>query len=102
MMDIVSQDADIGLYDTQTERAKNLLSVQLGALEYAPEIGIDLEYFLGEDVKFQNESFQSYLIQNLANQGINVASLITNEENLFQQYTFNLSPAETDTGLIAR
>ncbi len=59
MTDIVSIGADIGLYDSQSPRAANILSVQLGALEYAPTLGIDLAYFLQEDFRFQNESFKS-------------------------------------------
>lgn len=102
MIDIVSLGSDIGLYDTQTSKAKNILSVQLGALEYAPDLGIDLEYFLSEDFRFQNESFKSYLIQRLANSGINVSSVIETIEALYTEYTFNLTAAETSGGLIAR
>ncbi len=103
MIDIVEiLDNDIRTADTQTVRAKNILSVQLGSLQYAPELGIDLKYFLSEDFKFQNESFKAYLIQVLANYSINVASLDESIETLLNRYTFNLSPAETSGGLIAR
>jgi hypothetical protein len=102
MIDIVSVGADIGLYDSQTEKAKNILSVQLGSLEYAPDLGIDLEYFLSEDFRFQNESFKAYLIEVLANNGINVASVVDQVEDLHRQYTFNLTPEETGSGLVAR
>lgn len=104
MTDIVSLNTgeDMGLYDTQTPRAANILSVQLGALEYAQELGIDLKYFLSEDFRFQNESFKAYLIQILANNGINVATLTEQLENLFATYTFNITPEETNGSLIAR
>jgi hypothetical protein len=102
MIDIVSQTGDIGLFDTQTSRAANILSIQLGSLEYAPDLGIDLKYFLSEDFQFQNESFKSYLIQRLADHAINVASLVDTVETLFRQYTFNLSPAESGNGMVAR
>jgi hypothetical protein len=104
MIDIVSatDGLDLGLFDTQAPRAANILSVQLDALEYAPDLGIDLAFFLSEDFRFQNESFKAYLIEVLANRGINVASLVDEVENLFSQYTFNLAPDETSTGLIAR
>ncbi len=104
MIDIVSNGPglDMGVFDTQTSRAANILSVQFGALEYAQDLGIDLKWFLSEDFKFENESFKAYLIQVLANRGINVASLGEVVETLFSQYTFNLSPDEQSTGLIAR
>lgn len=102
MTDIINVGEDIGLYDTQTSKAGNILSVQLGDLEYAPDLGIDLAYFLSEDYSFQNESFKSYLVEVLANNGINVSSVTETIESLFEQYTFNISPEETSTGLVAR
>lgn len=104
MTDIVrvADGEDLGLFDTQTTRAGNILSVQIQSLEYAQDLGIDLAFFLANDFRFQNDSFKAYLIQVLANRGINVSSLVDTVENLFRQYTFNLSPDETSTGLIAR
>src|SRR5690348_6038468 len=104
MIDIVeAQDGvDLRLFDTQTTRAANILSVQLGSLEYAKDLGIDLSFFLSEAFRFQDESFKAYLIQVLADRGINISNLIDTVENLFRQYTLNISPDETNTGLIAR
>lgn len=104
MIDIISANTgeDLGVLDTQTMKAANILSIQLGSLEYAQDLGIDLRYFLSEDFKFQNESFRAYLIEILANNGINVTSVIDVIESLYTQYTFNISPQETSTGLIAR
>lgn len=102
MIDIISQDGDIGLYDTQTMKAANILSVQLGSLEYEPTLGIDLKYFLDEDYSFQNESFRAYLIEILANNGVNVSTVVEVVENLYAQYTFNISSDENNTALISR
>ncbi len=104
MIDITSatEGLDLGTFDTQTCRAKNILSVQIETLEYAPALGIDLSFFLSESFRFQNESFKAYLIEVLANNGINVASLVDTVESLFRTYTFNLLPDETSTGLIVR
>jgi hypothetical protein len=101
MTDIVSVGNDIGLFDTQTCRAANILSVQLKALEYAPNLGIDLKYFLDENFRFQNASFKAYLIEILANNSINVASVVDTIDKLFHTYSFNLS-ADDKSGLIAR
>lgn len=102
MIDIIptAPGLDMGLYDTQTERAANILDTQLGALEYAPDFGVDLSYFLQTDFKFQNESFKSYCIQVLANEGINVSSVDEILASLYEVLGFNLAPAETTTGLI--
>lgn len=103
MIDIISADENgLGVFNTQTSKAANILSVQLGSLEYAPDLGIDLRYFLAEDFKVQNDSFKAYLVEVLANRGINVVSVMDLVQSLSNQYTFNLAPEETSTGLIAR
>lgn len=103
MIDITSADATgLGTYDTQTPKAANILSVQLGSLEYAQDLGIDLDYFLNQNIKFQNESFKAYLVETLANNGINTSSIIETVENLYSQYLINLAPEETSTGMLAR
>lgn len=104
MIDIVGVHTgqDLAMFDSQNPQAANILSVQLGALEYAQDLGIDLNFFLSDTFQFQNESFKAYLIETLATAGINVSSLEDTVEKLFRQYTFNLSPQNTgSTGLVA-
>lgn len=103
MIDIsVADSSGLEVVDTQVYRASNCLAIQVGSLEYAPEFGIDLRYFLTEGFRFQNESFKGYLVERLASRGINVASIVDTIENLFTQYTFNVSPEETSTAMVAR
>lgn len=104
MIDIVSYEdgLDLGINNTQTTKAGNILSTQLGSLEYLPTFGIDIAYFLSEEFKFQNASFQSYCIQALANQGINVGSVAQTVQTLMAKYTFNLTPEESSTAMITR
>lgn len=102
MIDIINADQDIGLFDTQTTKAANILSVQVGSLAYAPDLGIDLRYFLDEDFRFQNESFKAYLVQVLAENSVNVSSVIEEVEDLFTKLTFNVTPSESEGALIAR
>lgn len=97
----VSQ-ADMSFYDTLTTRAANILSVQFGSLEYAPDFGIDLAYFLTESVKFQNEGFKSYCVQLLATYGISVTSVDEVIKTLMSEVTFNIPADETTDGLLAR
>ncbi len=101
MTDIVSLGTDLGVLDTDTSRAANILSVQLGRLTYAPDLGVDLGYFLSPDFKFQNESFKAYLIQVLANHSINVASVMETVESLYTVFTFNVPPTSSDSSLVA-
>jgi len=104
MIDIFVGDdgADLNVYDTQTARASNLLSVQIQSLEYAQDFGIDLMFFLKDDFQFQNDSFKAYLVETLANKGINVASLVETIESFMTKYTFNLSTEQSSTSFIAR
>lgn len=103
MIDIIGvSGGDIGLYNTQTSKAANILSVQLAALEYAQDLGIDLKYFLSENFRFQNDSFKAYLVQTLAARGVNVATVTDIVDDLFRTYTFNITPEENSSGLVAR
>lgn len=103
MIDILNADSNgLGVLNTNITRAKNLLNIQLGSLAYAPEIGVDMRYFLSEDFEFQNESFKSYLIQVLANNGINVSNVIDEVEALMTTLTFEIEPTQESGGLIAR
>lgn len=104
MIDIVGigsgPGGDIRTYNTQTAKAANVLQVQLGALEYAKELGIDLKYFLSEDFQFQNDSFKAHLIERLSANNINVTGVSELIETLFSEYTFNIGN-EQNTGLVA-
>ncbi len=104
MIDIVSAEngQDLGMYDTQTEKAKNILSIQVYSLEYIPTFGIDLKYFLSEDFKFQNDSFKAYLVEVLANNGINVESVTEQVMALCSEFNIKISPEETSSGFVAR
>jgi hypothetical protein len=90
------------LFDTQVPRAANILNIQLGSLEYAPLLGIDLRYFLDNVIEFQNESFQAYLIEILANAGINVTEVSTTINALYAQYGIVIAEQKSSTSLLAR
>lgn len=102
MKDISSIGSDLNVIDTITVRARNILQVQIGSLEYAPELGIDLAYFLSEEFRFQTDAFRSYLIQRLAAYSINVTSVMGLKFDLGQNYVFTITPNATDSALISR
>jgi hypothetical protein len=104
MIDITSFNEttnDLNMVDTQAPKAGNILSVQVGALEYAQDLGIDLAYFMDEKFRYQNESFISYIIEVLANRGVNVAEITQVINNLSRDLIINVSPDETSTALVA-
>ncbi len=104
MIDIVSTDEglDMGVFDTDVERAKNILSVQIGALTYLLDFGIDLKFFLSENLIFENESFNSYCVQRLANYGINVTEVIETVTSLSESLIFNIGSNPSNGSLVAR
>lgn len=102
MIDIVGigegPGGDLRLYNAQTSKAANVLSVQLGYLEYAPEFGIDIRFFIQEELQFQKESFKSYLIQRLAEHHVNVNEVIETVQTLYEKLTFVVGDADQTTG----
>ncbi len=102
MIDIVGigtgAGGDIRTFNAQTSKAANVLSVQLGYLEYAQDFGIDLRYFIQEGFSFQNESFKSYLIQRLSESYVNVNEVLEAVEDLYRDLTFYVGDAENNTG----
>ena len=75
-MDIVeiSDGQDLGLADTVVPKAGNVISVQLGSLDFEPTFGADLKFFLNSEFRFQNQSFKAYLIERLTQHQVNVSS----------------------------
>lgn len=99
MIDIVGfSGGDLVMFDAQTPKAANVLQVQIGSLEYAPDFGIDLRFFLDEDLQFQNESFKSYLIQRLSEHHINVNEVLETLEKFYLQFTFVVGDVAVKSG----
>jgi hypothetical protein len=55
----------VKLIDTQTYKARNILSVQKGSLNYDPETGVNRDYFVNNEIKFKRNSFFAYLVQDM-------------------------------------
>lgn len=66
--------------DTSLYKAKNVLSVQIGSLAYAPEFGIDYDLFFSDDYEIQNETFRSYAVSKLSENGVNVQEILSEKE----------------------
>ncbi len=101
LKDIVSfEGSDLGVQQSEAPRAGNILSIQIGELEYAPDLGIDLRYFLESEFRIQNESFKAYLVQRLLEQGINGVGVLETIEAVFNQFTFNIGNSTSDGGFV--
>ena len=101
MIDISGVSAgDITLANSIVNKAANVLQIQLGTLEYAPDFGIDLEFFLDPDLQFQNDSFKSYLIQRLSELHVNVNQVLDTLEQFYLKFTFIVGDIESTGGLI--
>ena len=101
MIDITSiTGGDLLIQEAQTPKAANVLQVQIGDLEYAPEFGVDLEFFLNPDLNFQNESFKAYLIQRLAEHHVNVGQVIDSLNQFFLKFTFTVGESQSSGGFI--
>lgn len=102
MIDVYIENGEFKISDTVVFKAKNILEIQEGSLDYQPDLGIDLKRFLDPDVKIQNETFEAYSLQRLGEQGINPVELIVNKDEVFRQY-FNYKVVEASTeGMIAQ
>ncbi len=100
MLDIsrVEDGRDLGLTDTEALKAANVLSVQLGSLEYAPDFGVDLSFFLDENFSFQKESFKAYLVQRLTEHQINVTRITDTVFAFMSQFVFFVGDASNAIG----
>lgn len=89
MYDIFSAQmgSDLTIKDNVTPKAANVLNIQLGSLEYAPDFGVDFRFFMTSNFQFQNETFKSYVIERLLNHQISpidVTETLTALEGLFE------------------
>jgi hypothetical protein len=98
--DITGISDDLRIVDTIVPKAANVLQVQLGSLEYAPEFGVDLEFFLDPDLQFQNESFKAYLIQRLSESHVNVNQVVEALSTFVETLVFEVGSPEASGGLI--
>lgn len=100
MIDIaeVKTGEDLAVRQAAAPKAGNVLSVQLGDLEYEPEFGVDLKYFLTSEFDFQNASFQSYLVQRLTQHQVNVTQVISLVQSVYEKYTYAVTGASENNG----
>lgn len=99
--DITGTDGpDLRIQRTDVSKAGNVLSVQIGSLEYAPNFGIDLKFFLESDFQIQTESFMSYCVGQLLAHQVGVIGALEVIGRLDKKITFEIGDRSAGTELI--
>lgn len=98
MKDITTISSDLVVQESVNYKAANVLSIQVGDLEYAPDFGIDIEFFIDPDIQFQNESFKAYLIQRLSEHHVNVNQVLEVFQDFVLKFTFYVGDKESLSG----
>lgn len=97
MIDIYSVvDGDLDIKDSQLPKAKNLLDVQEGSLEYLQDFGIDLEYFFNPDYQIQNITFENYLSQKFTTWGLNILQMNATIKDFINTITTTFGRADNE------
>lgn len=84
--------------DTDVYKGANILKIQVGTLVYAPDLGIDLESFLTDDVKIQPETFKSYSTQQLVGQGVRASDIASLEQTLDTLLDYTIDSTQQEGG----
>jgi|SRR6478609_895232 len=102
MLDIsqVPDGKDLVLTETLATKAANVVSIQIGDLEYAPNFGVDFRYFLTSNLEFQNQSFKAYIIQTLSQNQVNVSNAVEVVEALYERIIFSVGDSKVKRGLL--
>jgi len=82
MIDLFFKDNVLKTSETFIYKARNVLSTNINYLKYAPDFGIDYDLFFDQNFKIQTETFKSYAISKLAENGINPLEVLTQENSL--------------------
>lgn len=93
-----SEHKDFSMFSTVVRKAGNLLSVQLGDLEYLQDFGVDKRSFLQSELQFPNESWQAYCVQRLAEFSIPVTSVMHLVSTFFEKNTFSVGEPDQNSG----
>lgn len=94
MIDIKIENGNAKMIETVVFKASNLLKIQEGDLEYHKNFGIDLKRFFDPDIQIQNETFEAYSLQKMAQNGINPVALAIEKKTFEQIFNYSVIAAE--------
>lgn len=95
------QANDLEFVSSELPRAENLIGVQLGTLNYQPNWGVDLEYFLNPNYEIQAECFEAHLLQRIGFWGMNVIEFMHKQGKFVREMIFKFT-ATKDTNSMMR
>lgn len=85
---------DLFVEDSVAPKAANVISTQLGSLDYAVDFGADQQYFLDQQLEFQTQSYVAYLVERLSIHGINVSDVTEVLTTFTNMFTFSVGSQE--------
>lgn len=91
---------DLDFLVSELPRAENLITTQLGDLQYQPDWGVDLAYFLDPDYTIQAEAFEAYLLQRIGFWGMNVLNFIAKQQKFIREMIFNFGEPKENNSLM--
>lgn len=92
----LDKDGVLQRADTDVYKARNILSVQKTNTHYRPELGIDLKRFIDPNIKIQFETFRSYTLQEMVQQGARIDSILEVQKNLDKELDYKVSNTATE------
>ncbi len=103
MLDIINMvdGEDLHIQHNVAMKAGNIIGTQLGSLAFNETFGADLKYFLQEDLKFQTESFKSYLVGRLSEYQIQVNETVTIVSKFAESFQMDVGQVQIN-GLMGR
>lgn len=92
----LDEDGILQRADTDVYKGRNILSVQKTNTHYRPDLGIDLRRFIDPNVKIQFETFRSYTLQEMVQQGVRIDAVLELQKNLDKRLDYNVSKTSTE------
>lgn len=92
------QGKDLPTQNSIAPKAGNVVNIQLGSLDFAPDFGVDLAYFITDEFQFQAASFQAYLVQRLTQHKVNVSKVVGLLTGFVQNNTFTVGEQSDSVG----
>lgn len=92
----LDKDGVLQRADTDVYKARNILSVQKTNTHYRPDLGIDLKRFIDPNVKIQFETFRSYTLQEMVQQGARIDAILEVQRDLDKKMDYNVSKTATE------
>ena len=96
MLDLINMvdGDDLHIQHNVAMKAGNIIGTQIGSLNYKLDFGSDLKYFLQEDLKFQTESFKSYLVSRLSEYRVQVNATSSIIEQFSNKFLMSVGESE--------